>query len=726
MATPISKLSRLALAVSGALCAAAAAAQSEPGTAPATPVTVALPPVSVSGRTEPVADIAGFGDTPLQRTPIQASVITDTALRDAGDRNLRAATRTDASTSDAYNAVGYWDSLTVRGYVIDNRYNYQRDGLPINAETSIPLDNKSRIELLKGISGMQAGTSAPGGMVNLVVKRPETDVRSAFLEWRSAGSVLGAVDLGTRFGTDRAFGVRLNVAAEHLDPPLRNANGERNLFALAGDVRVSADTFIEAEVEHSHRSQPSQPAFSMLGEVVPDARSIDPRINMNNQPWSLPVVLDADNASVRLTQRLTADWSARVHAQTQQLKSDDRIAFPFGCSAEGRFDRYCSDGTYDLYDFRSDGEKRRTDAIDASVQGRTSTAGLEHQLTAGVLYTNFKARFGGQAFNRTRSLTGDPSGPPDGIGNIQGTLVVLPDPTLADLNTNRDERSTEFYARDALHITREIGAWFGVRHTHLDRSSVTPGGADPTSYQQSFTTPWVAISDEWREGQLVYASWGQGIESQVVPNRPDLYSNAGQPLPAQKSRQLEVGLKIKGERVDWGVAAFDIDRPVAAAVGDRFDNDGSDRHRGIEAAATLHEGAWRLSAGAMALRTQRRGSVDDSVNGKRAPNVAQRTLKMQGEYDVSALQGATLMAGLVAEGDREVDPANSARIPGWARMDLGAKLERRIDNRNFIWRVGVDNAFDRRAWQESPYQFGHIYLYPMAPRTWRASLQVDL
>src|SRR5262245_24343694 len=125
MASPICKLSHLTLALSGALCAAGAAAQSG---SDSTPATVALPPVSVSGRTEPVADVAGFGDTPLQRTPIQASVFTDTALRDSGDRNLRAATRTDASTSDAYNAVGYWDSLTVRGYVIDNRYNYQRDG----------------------------------------------------------------------------------------------------------------------------------------------------------------------------------------------------------------------------------------------------------------------------------------------------------------------------------------------------------------------------------------------------------------------------------------------------------------------------------------------------------------------------------------------------------------------------------------------------------------------
>ena len=42
-----------------------------------------------------------------------------------------------------------------------------------------------------------------------------------------------------------------------------------------------------------------------------------------------------------------------------------------------------------------------------------------------------------------------------------------------------------------------------------------------------------------------------------------------------------------------------------------------------------------------------------------------------------------------------------------------------------VWRyiAWVPYATNRRAWKESPYQFGHVYLYPMAPRSWRASVQ---
>ncbi len=150
---------------------------------------------------------------------------------------------------------------------------------------------------------MQVGTSAPGGLVDLVVKRPlDAPLRSAFLEWRERGSVAGAVDLSQRFGVGDAFGVRLNAGAEHIEPIVHNANGNRNVLALAGDWRASAATLVEAEIETSHRSQPSVPGFSLLGDTVPTVP--DRTLNLNNQPWALPVVFDATTGSLRVTQKL--------------------------------------------------------------------------------------------------------------------------------------------------------------------------------------------------------------------------------------------------------------------------------------------------------------------------------------------------------------------------------------------------------------------------------------
>ena len=133
-----------------------------------------LPTVTLSGRTaDTPAQVGGFGDTPVAKLPLQISLISEERLLDAGISSLSGLTALDASLGDAYNATGYISYLKIRGYDLDNRFNYRRDGLPINGETALDLGNKASVEVLKGSSGIQAGTSSPGGLVNLVVKRPD-------------------------------------------------------------------------------------------------------------------------------------------------------------------------------------------------------------------------------------------------------------------------------------------------------------------------------------------------------------------------------------------------------------------------------------------------------------------------------------------------------------------------------------------------------------------------
>jgi len=680
-----------------------------------------LEPVTITGRSAAPLTVSGWGDLPLARLPLQANVFGAERLQERGAQRLADLVGFDPAISDAYNAEGYWDQLTVRGFVIDNRFNYRRDGLPINAETSIPLDNKAQVEVLKGTSGQQAGTSAPGGIVNLVVKRPADEpLRRVALDWRQRATVTAAVDLNDRFGTDRAFGLRLNAAAAHLDPLVRDSQGQRHLLALAGDWRVGADTLLEAEFETSHRSQPSQAGFSLLGDTVP--APADPRLNLNNQPWSLPVVLDADTASLRWRQRLGGDWTFTAHGATQRLRSDDRIAFPFGCSAaDGTYypDRYCPDGSFDLWDFRSENERRRIDALDLSVQGKLQTGSWNHVLSAGVLQSRVKNRFDRQAFNYA------------GSGTVDGRSVTPAAAQLSDENTNRDEHSTEWYARDAIAFGPDWTAWFGLRHTRLHRQSVRTDGSRPTDYGQSFTTPFVAASYAYAADQLVYASWGRGVESSVAPNR-SRYTNAGAAF-TNVSRQAEVGIKGSTRSLEWNVAAFDILRPELSDIGACDDPgtctalpDGSSRHRGVDAAGAWQAGPWTLRAGGQWLHARREDSVLVTIQGKVPTNVPQRTLKLGAEHRLAAVPGLALELAAQHESSRFAVPDNSASIPGYTRVDVAARQSVRIAGQTVVWRAGIDNLADKRAWRESPYQFGHAYLYPLRPRTLWAGLQVDL
>ena len=688
--------------------------------------------ITITGSaTAQAPSVAGFGSSALQRAPFAATVIDQRALQDAGISSLGDITRLDAGITDAYNAPGYWNQLAVRGYTLDNRFNYRRDGLPINAETVIGQANKQSLEVLKGTSGLQAGTSAPGGLVNLVVKRPTERVREASLAWTQSGSVAAAFDIGER--SAGGLGWRINLDGARLDPPTRDSKGQRWLAAAAFDARLGAKTLVEAEIELSRQSQPSTPGLSVLGSRLPDARTIDPRTNLNNQAWSLPVVMAGRTGSLRLSHSLVDSAEQQVdliaHAMRQRLTSDDRIAFPYGCSAAGQYDRYCADGSFDIYDFRSDNEQRTSDALDLAVKGRAHWAGLRHDFNAGVLFTRYVARFERQAFNYV------------GSGSIDGRTRVPADATLTDENTDRDERSTELHLQDSVALGAQWSLWGGVRHTRLERASVRTDGSRATQYTQAFTTPWLALSHALSARTQAYASVGEGIESEVAPNRAR-YVNAGQALPALKSRQIELGLKHSSQAFDARVAAFDIRRPAtgdfhaddgAPALDDCSDadpcprrSDGIAHHRGVEAEAEWRKGELSLRGSAMLLRARRSGSANALIAGLQPTNVPARSLKLQAAYNVSALPGLALVGFLTHEDRRMVLPDNSLATPGWTRIDLGARYTQRVGQQTFVWRLGVDNATDRRAWQEAPYQFGHAYLYPLAPRTVHAALAVRL
>jgi iron complex outermembrane receptor protein len=692
--------------------------------------------ITITGsRSAQAATVAGWGDIPLAALPASATVITRQQLQDAGIDSLRDLTRLDAAIGDAYNAPGYVGQLQVRGFVLDNRYNLRRDGLPIQGETVFAQGNLQALELLKGTSGLQAGVSAPAGLLNQVVKRPGQAVREVSMAYQQPGSWETSVDIGQQVGPEGRIGWRLNLEGARLDPAGEASQGQRHLAALAVDVQAGR-TLMEAEWEQQRQSQPSTPGFSLLGQQLPDARTVDPRLNLNNQSWSLPVVFAGQTGSVRITHALDGGDSLQVHAMQQRLATDDRVAFPFGCSAENAYDRYCSDGSYDFYDYRSENEQRRSRAWQLTWQGSRNWAAMAHRLSARWLDSRQSARFDGMAYNYV------------GTGQIDGTAQLTADPALTLPNTNRQEHSQEISLQDAISWHPRGTAWLGLRHTRLERASAGTDGSEPVDYRQAFTTPWLGLS--WQLGALgggvasntrLYLSWGQGIESEATPNRPG-YATPGEALAALRSRQMEAGVRHRDGRWELRAAVFDVRRPVwsdllmsngtpAASGCAEIDPcvrepDGHARHLGIEAEAEWQSGPWSLRTSALWLRARREGASDAALNGLTPTNVPAKSLKGQLAWNAPAMPGLTLLAFVNHEGRRWVLPDNSIATPGWTRLDLGARFSHRLQGGRWTWRLALENALNHRAWQESPYQYGHAYLYPMAARTWRASLHLSL
>ena len=672
--------------------------------------------------TSPAAQqVSGFEGLRLREAPFSAINIDNATLRDLGAQRISDALRLDSSVTDSYNSPAYWDMLSVRGFMLDNRYNYRREGLPINAETMIPLDNKERIELFKGTSGIQAGTSAPGGLANYVVKRPpnsgEVGTRSLTFSYGNGNNSAVALDLGGRFGENNAVGYRVNAAYEDLNPYVRNAKGHRQLLALAMDWRINANTRLEWEMESSSRQQMGVNAASITGNTLPSP--VLGHTNFSKQSWSVPGVFDGLTGSMRLKHRLDNGWMWTTQLGAQRLKTDDRLSYAYGCYAEGNYDRFCSDKTFDLYDYRSENERRINDALKTELTGQVKLAGIQHDLSFSWLRQRQIDKLSPmQAYNWA------------GTGSLMGAgeSTAAPEPT--ELNTNRQEYSTEISVKDRVRVHPMADLWLGLRTSQIQRDSQRTDGSRATQDARTFTTPWLAFSHKLPYNITGYVSYGQGVEAQVTPNR-SRYTNAGVALPSAKSTQKELGFKgAQGEWL-WNAALFDITRPVWGDQGACEEAnsctrqlDGVANHKGVELGMGYRSKQWRLDTAATWLDAKRADAViDPGQNGQRPLNVPSLVVRAAAEYRWTQVPGLRTTVRLSHEGQRDLMEGGAMTLPAWTTADLAAHYSTKVAGKSTDWSLALENATNRAYWRESPKQFGHYYLYAGAPRNLRLTVR---
>lgn len=663
------------------------------------------------------SQVSGFGDVPLSKVPFSAVTIDQQTLQDIGAQRVSDALRLDASVADSYNSPAYWDMLSVRGYTLDNRYNYRREGLPISAETMIPMDNKERIELFKGTSGIQAGTSAPGGLVNYVVKRPpsakDETIRSVSASYGGGQSSSIGLDLGGRFGQDQALGYRFNAAYEDLNPYIRNTQGHRTLLSLAMDWRITPDTKLEWEIERSERQQLGVNGYSLWEGATGLPPVVDSKTNLTRQSWSVPAFFGATTGSIRFKQALGQGWLWSTQYGAQHLRTDDRLSYAFGCG--GHCDRFYADGSFDVYDYRSDNERRLTESLQTSLTGQSQLAGLTHHLTFSASRSRQLDRLQTTqlySYSGTSAATGSPV-------PVQALDQTYP-------NVNRSEYNTELSLTDRVELSAKTSAWFGLRHTQSDRSTVSLDAANPNPQQQNtgFTTPWLALSHEYSNGSTAYASYGEGVELFAAPNNAN-YANAGQFLGVQKSKQVELGAKGKvGNTLSWNTALFHIERPAAYDFAGERVVDGTQTHKGLDAGLQWRHQQWQLAGQAQWLDARLSGALlNTALNGSKPLNVPALTLRALAQYRLADVPGLRTSLRLSHEGARRVTEDGSIHLPSWTTLDFAAHYDTRISGTRTQWTLAIDNLADRHYWRESPKQFGHYYLYPGAPRTLRLAVK---
>jgi iron complex outermembrane receptor protein len=726
------RLSLIALAIAQAGAAVPAIAQtaqtnhSQENVLPAVTVTAAP---DTTGRAA-TASVGGFSETPLIETPASVSVITQQQMQERSIRSTTAAVETDASVNDSYNAVGYAEQFSIRGFALENETSFRKDGLSFSGASSVPLENKERIEILKGLSGLQAGVSTPGGIINYVTKRPTaTPLRTITTEVSERGTVYGAVDLGG-MSDDKRFGYRINAATETINSYVDGADGNRNFVSGAFDWHLSDRALLQLDMDYQHKSQITAPGYQLLdGVTVPS--HIDPTRLLGKEPWITPVTDDVSNIGLRFKYKLDQDWNLTLSANRYRLLRDDRSAFPYGfyTSADGTHNY----GDYDIYDYKSDNEEHTILGTQALLNGKFNTGSVKHEIAIGASFDRRRDRAGqcvyGAGDDDCAGLT------PNGTSNIYNPVINSTAVPPSAFNSGpvylqRKDDEWSAFTQDVMTLSDKVKLHAGLRYTNLRRDQFDINdGSQTSSFDKSYLLPNVALVYSPTNSLSVYGSYSQGLQhggtapigTQNQVTQKNVILNPG------RSNQVEVGFKQDlTDRFSLTAALFRIEAPLEYIDSNNyFVQNGKANHRGIELG--LQGQATRnflIGASLTALNAKQETPNDPTRDGKRDLNVPKLKSVMFVDYAVPEMQGLNLNTTVTYASSKAFDAQNETIVGGYTLVDTGARYVTKINGKAVRFNFMVYNVFNKFYWRDVTQDLGG-YLFPGAPRTYKLTAQFD-
>jgi iron complex outermembrane receptor protein len=191
-------------------------------------------------------------DIPLIETPVSVQVIPREVIVDQAATRLLDLYQNVSGVQPSYTAnnVSTLEAPIIRGFTVFNIY---RDGFPVRGQAPTILSNVERVEILKGSGSVLYGLQEPGGILNIITKRPLTEP-SHFIEQRfgSFDYYETRVDLGGPLTQNKELLYRLNVSYLNSGSFRRFVDNERWFIAPSLTWRLTPRTEINVDLSFSH------------------------------------------------------------------------------------------------------------------------------------------------------------------------------------------------------------------------------------------------------------------------------------------------------------------------------------------------------------------------------------------------------------------------------------------------------------------------------------------
>ncbi len=635
--------------------------------------------------------------TPIRELPQTVNVITSDQIRDQGAQSVSQALRyTSGVMTETFGAASQFDAYTqLRGFQADFFLDGQRlpNGVSSTGWASSVLEPFAleRIEVLKGPSSALYGQTVPGGLINMVSKRPtETPIGEFQAQTGSFDRAQGAIDIGGPIDKDKKMLYRFVAIGRSAGTQVDFIQNNRAYLAPSFTWRPDIDTSLTV-LGTFQKEWGGKTGFNYVptsGTLLPNPYGRIPFNRYLGEPTF--DTFDRQQASVgylfehRFNNIFTARQNVRFFETDVDLRALNRVG-----------ELQANQRTLNRAAFGIDAGAKAFTA-DNHLEADFRTGPFTHVALFGVDY-----RWEDNRYNVGRNT----AVPPIDVWNpVYG--VPIPNPGASNFQlSNSQETQVGIYAQDQIKWDKWVftigGRWDDAESRSHTRTIFTPNAAPQNQNPTAFTGR-VGLNYLFENGLTPYISYATSFRPQPGT---DFFNNAFKPSTGE---QIEGGIKYQppGSNTLMTLAVFDITQqgrlvadPDPTHVGNSIQI-GEARVRGVEVESrTEIAKGLNLIASYAHLEHEITKSTVPAEIGRRLPQTPndQASAWLFYEFQGGPLWGLGLGGGVRYVG-QTWDVANTRVTPGYDLYDAAIKYDFGKlwpQYRGAVLSINANNLFDR-------------------------------
>lgn len=662
------------------------------------PLTATLPPVHVVGTLPDsetyVATVTTTGtktDTPLIEVPQSISVVTAAQIREQNPQTLGDAVRyiPGIVVQEGFNRTD--DPFIIRGFDVRTNPGVMfRDGL------KVPLPHYSvmsepfaldRIEVVKGPASVLYGQASPGGIVNVVSKRPtDTTLRELQLSGGSHNNKQLAGDFGGRIDDEGRLTYRLTGLVRNADTMIEHIPDDRLFLAPALTWRISPDTSLTLLASYMKNKTINNAGYPLEGSVLPNPNGRISRDRFTGEPdWS-KWDQEVGNVGYQFAHRFNDTWQFRQNLNYAQSRNRVNHAYWSTWVPGSNF------STAERGAYRRDDDAHGV-SVDNQFEAKWETGRFKQNVLFGLDYT--ETSFTRKQFAGYNNLT-----PINFFNPVYGSSVVLP----AEPNTYTNETRSQvgLYLQDQIKFDDKLVMVLGGRYDSADGKTLNKlTDRDTRSNDNAFTyrAGLLYLADN---GLAPYISYSTSFQPQTGTTSP---TRGTTPFDPTEGKQWEAGVKYQPhgsnsfitasvfELTRTNVPTTDLDNPIYSV------QEGEVRSRGVELSATANPmPGWNVIAAYTYTDAEVTKSNSNTLG--RTPEAVPRNMaSLWSDYTVQsgALAGVNVGAGVRYIGST-FNGANTVKVSDYTLFDLALRYDlgvRHPSLKGWTADLTVRNLFDK-------------------------------